>query len=105
MDATRLALRGGPILVGVLWAAVLVILGLALLAPPPPAGRALRSMGVGRALPRLLPWQFVFMVIVADRIIPPRKPALAFVAEGAAALATLAAAAALVLTLIRSAGA
>lgn len=85
----RLAVRVGPAALGAVWAGALVVLGLWVVA---------RAQGISAGSGRSWVWggllmvfagQFVFMVVVADWICPPRRPLLAHVVEAAAALATV----------------
>lgn len=85
----HLAIRAAPASLGAVWAGALVVLGLWVIAGARgvPAGSG-RSWIWGGAL-MVAAGQFVFMVVVADWLCPPRRPMLAHVVEAAAAIATV----------------
>jgi hypothetical protein len=95
-DVSRTLLRAATPALGALWAGALVGLGLWFVAGP---GAAPSSPERWIGVFLLASGQFVFMVVVADRLIPPRRPALAHALEGLAALIIVASALALAFAL------
>lgn len=91
-NPARLALAVATPLLGAAWAAALVILGLWILCGPanPPSATSLPWAWAGTFL--VAAGQFVFMVVVADRLIRPRHMGPALAAQALSALATVSAA-------------
>ncbi|MEO1129137.1 MAG: hypothetical protein AAFX05_05430 [Planctomycetota bacterium] len=87
MALARLAIRTGPVVFGLLWAGLLTVFGLTLLASASGPGASSEWFWVGIFL--IAAGQFVCMVLVADRLCRPRAPALAYGVELLTALVTL----------------
>jgi hypothetical protein len=83
VEVSRTIIRAATPALGALWAGALVVLGLWFVASPT-REPATPERWIGLFL--LASGQFVFMVVVADRLIPPRRAALAHALEGLAAL-------------------
>lgn len=95
-------MRAAPASLGAAWAGALVVLGIWVCANAAgAAGGSARSWLWGGIL-MVAAGEFVFMVVVADWIAPPRRPMLAHLVEAAAAIVTVASGLALAFSVLEA---